>query len=471
MLKRCLISLILALLTACTPHLPQSAAPRTLPAHFSATAKDGPALTGRWWLAFNDPELNRLMEQLFHSNLDLVRGHARLRQSEALMRQARSFRYPGLTLEAQGGEASQPGMNGTTRGESAQLSVSASFELDLFGKLASSSRAALLTYQASRSDLQSLYLSLSARLADLYYLAIEQRAQLKLTDDTIASYDDSLQRVDSRYRSGLSSAVDLYQARQNLAAAKAARLTYEQALAVAENALAVLLGEYPGDLNFLAQARIPDAPPQLPTGLPAQLLTNRPDIRAALLQVKARDAQTAAAIADRFPSFSLVGSAGRSRSDVTGSLVSGNFWNLLLNLSQPIFDGGRRKAEVARSRAQFAEAVAAYQQTVLQGFQEVEDALSGNRTAAARIARLDEQVKATGAARRLARERYLQGLSDYLPVLSAQIYDFSAHSQQLAARRQLLSQRISLARALGGSWMSEQLATDHQQLAAQGKKR
>ena len=468
MLKRCLIALLAVLiLGACAPHRPQTAQPRPLPARFSA-AEEGPALTGRWWLAFDDPQLNGLMEQLFRSNLDLAQGHARLRQSEALQRKARSFRYPALTFDAQGGESSQPGVMGTSRGESAQLSVAAGFEIDLFGKLEAGSRAALLNYQASRSDLQSLYMSLSAQLADLYYLAIEQRAQLQLTDATIASYADSLTRVEERYRGGIGSVVDLYQARQNLAAAKAARLIYEQALSTAENALAVLLGDYPGSREFLQRREIPAAPPQLPAGLPAQLLTDRPDIRAALLRVEARDAETAAAIADRFPSFNLVASAGRSRSDVTGSLISGNFWSLLLKLSQPLFDGGRRKAEVERSRAQFAEAVAVYQQRVLKGFQEVEDALNGNRTTGMRIERLSEQVEATAAAQRLALERYLQGLSDYLPVLSAQIYNFNARSQLLAARRQLLSQRISLARALGGGWMAAQLDTDHQRLAAQG---
>jgi outer membrane protein TolC len=123
---------------------------------------------------------------------------------------------------------------------------------------------------------------------------------------------------------------------------------------------------------------------------------------------------------------------------------------------------------VARNQAQFAELVASYQKTVLQGFQEVEDALSGNRTTAAKIVQLQERQNATSAAQRLSLDRYLNGLSDYLPVLSAQIFNFNARSQLLAAQRQLLSQRISLARALGGDWMAKQLKTDHQQLADQG---
>jgi len=454
------IPIVLILLSACSPHIKQTAVPKELPTSFSSTVPSTTTAATEWWLTFNDPNLNQLLDQLFHSNLSLAQGHARLNQAEALMRQARSFRYPSLAVEGQTGSSQQ--------GESSQLSLAAGFELDLLGKLTSRNTAGQLNYQATANDLQSLYMSLSAQLADLYYLAVEQRAQLALTDATIASYSGTLQRIEDRYRSGVGAAVDLYQARQNLASARANRLNYEQALAVAENALAVLLGDYPGSQKFLQKATIPAAPPQLPTGLPAEMLMNRPDIRAALLRVEAKDAEVAAAIADRFPTFNLVGSYGLSRSNVTGSLISGDFWSLLLKLSQPLIDGGRRKAEVVRNRAQFAELVAAYQQTVLRSFQEVEDALSGNRTTAAKIIRLQEQERATAATQRLTLDRYLNGLSDYLPVLTSQIFNFNSQSQLLAARRQLLSQRISLARALGGSWMAAQLKTDHQQLADQG---
>jgi NodT family efflux transporter outer membrane factor (OMF) lipoprotein len=310
-------------------------------------------------------------------------------------------------------------------------------------------------------------MNLSAQLADLYYLAIEQRAQILLTDQTIQRYQDSLQRVENRYRQGITAVTDLYQARQSLATAKASRMTFQQALRITENAIAVMLGNYPGMNPLPQQKQIPLAPPQLPAGVPATLLQHRPDLRASLLRVKSRDAETAAAIADRFPSFNLVGSFGRSRSDITGTLLSGNFWNLLLKLSQPLFDGGRRKAEVARSHAALAESVAAYQESVLRAFQEVEDALSGNRTTSIRIEHLMEQERATRATQRLALDRYLRGLSDYLPVLTAQVFHFNTQSQLLTARRQLLSQRISLARALGGNWMANQSVTDHQRLARQ----
>ncbi len=472
MLKTGIFFLLLSvwLLAGCSLHQARPITPSApLPDQYSdQTGQDAtPDFQKPWWHSFNDPGLERLIQQLFRSNLSLVQGHARLQQSAALMRQIRSFRYPNLTLDGQTGRSGQPGLFGELQSETSQLSVSASFELDLFNKLSAKDQAARLSYRATRNDLQSLYMNLSAQLADLYYLAIEQRAQIQLTDQTIQRYQDSLQRVENRYRQGITTVTDLYQARQSLATAKASRMTFQQALRVTENAIAVMLGNYPGMNPLPQQKQIPLAPPQLPAGVPATLLQYRPDLRAGLFRVKSRDAETAAAIADRFPSFNLVGSFGRSRSDITGTLLSGNFWNLLLKLSQPLFDGGRRKAEVARNRAALAESVAAYQESVLRAFQEVEDALSGNRTTSIRIEHLMEQERATRATQRLALDRYLRGLSDYLPVLTAQVFHFNTQSQLLTARRQLLSQRISLARALGGTWMANQSATDHQRLARQ----
>ena len=470
MLKPLQIFLIL-LLAACSPHARQTAEPLPLPDTFAAgqpvTAAD---FSGRWWESFADTELNRLMEQLFTANLDLVQGHARLRQAEMLARQSGARAYPNLALDGQASHSSQPGPRGDSRGESAQLSLTAGYELDLFGKLDAQSRGSLLNYQASQSDLQSLYMSLAAQLAELYFQVMEQRAQLALADATISTYTDSLNRVEMRYRQGLVPSVDVYQARQNLAAAQAVRVNYVQGVSAGENALSVLLGNYPGQISFSIQDHLPPAPPPVPVGLPANLLQNRPDLRAAFLRIEAADAQVAAAIADRFPSLNLSAGYGISRSDLTGTLIRGDFWNLLLRLSQPLFDAGRRKNEVTRNQAIFAEKVADYQQKVLRSFQEVADALVANQSIEKKIERLIEQEQASAAASRLSLQRYLGGLTDYLPVLNSQILHFNLRSQLLLARRQLLSQRISLARALGGQWMVVAVnETPHQQEPKHGK--
>ena len=411
----------------------------------------------QWWLAFNDEKLNLLMAELFDQNLELTQAIARLEQVEALAKITQSAQSPTLFGGANLGRSQQPGLADDFIGNNQQLSLAAGYEVDLWGKLASQSQAAELELTASRQDVQTLYLGLSARLTDLYFLAVEQRAQLALTEQSILSFADTVSRVENRYNLGLVPAVDMYQARVNLSGAKAARYLFEAALAEVEHAIAVLVGRYPERSPDDSLQKLPDPPGLFEAGIPADLISQRPDLVAALRRVEAADARVAAAIADRFPSISLSGGYGSLRQDVTAGLIKGEFWSLLGNLALPIVDGGRRRAEVERKEALLREAIAGYQQKVLSAFQEVEDALVNNVATQQRVAYLAETAMATQATLRLTTERYLAGITDYLPVLTAQRTFFDVNSRLLAAQRQLLADRISLARSLGGSWMQDKM--------------
>ena len=457
----CVSALIMMLLLAgCSLHKPTdvslSVAPPQEFLEKKMTGETRP-LPGQWWLAFEDEQLNQLMTELFKQNLELTQAVARLEQVEALARITRSAESPFLSGGGNVGRSSQPGLSDDFIGNNQQLSLAAGYELDLWGKLSAQSRAAELELSASRQDMQTLYLGLSARLADLYFLAIEQRAQLALTDQSIASFADTLLRVENRYNLGLVPAVDMYQARQSLAGAQAARYLFEASLGEVEHAIAVLIGRYPERSPGGSLEQLPGAPDLFDAGIPAELISQRPDLQAALQRVEAADYRVAAAIADRFPSISLSGGYGSLRQDVTAGLIKGEFWSLLGNLAMPLVDGGRRRAEVDRKEAALREAVANYQQKVLTAFQEVEDALVNNYATEQRVERLAETAQATGATLRLSTDRYLAGLVDYLPVLTSQRTDFDVSSRLLAARRQLLAERISLARALGGDWMRNQM--------------
>jgi len=432
--------------------------------YLEAAGESAVPLSGRWWLAFNDPELDQVMERLFAGNLQLEQGFARLDQSRAALRSLRSSSWPDLDLDAQGGRSMEPSFAGDSTGNSLRLSAAASYEVDLWRKLASRSVAGEKALEASRDELQSLYLGLSAQLADLYYLAVEQRAQLQLTERSLASYRETLERVEARYRLGTAPAIDVYQARQSLTAAQASQHLFAANLATAEHAISVLLGDYPklaeaGELN-----QLPTLPESFPTGLPTQLVERRPDLRAALRRIEAADSEVAAAIAARFPALNLVASYGTTRQDFATGLIKGEFWSFLGSLSAPVFDAGRRKAEVERTQAVVRERVAAYQQAALTAFREVEDALSTDRETELRITSLEETGAATAATLRLALERYLHGVADYLPVLTAQRADYELQSRLLSARRTLISNRISLARALGGDWMNQELEQRRQAL-------
>ena len=460
MIRGLLFAAMLSAMVGCTLHEPS---PVTLPVdpppEYLESREGGMtnAPTERWWLAFQDEQLNRLMEELFRQNLELTQLIARLDQVESLVRINRSAQLPFLSSDGSLSRSQQPGLNDDFIGNTEQLSLVAGFELDLWGKLKARTKAAQLDYAAGQEDLQTLYIGLTARLADLYFLAVEQRAQMALNDQLVASYVDTEQRVERRYRLGLAPAIDMYQSRQTQTAARSIRYLYEARLAEAEHAISVLLGRYPEQNKNGSLAELPAAPNLPGVGIPADLLNNRPDLRAALTRVEAADERVAAAIADRFPTISLSGSYGTLRQDVTAGLLSGEFWSLLGNLSMPIVDGGRRRAEVDRQQAALREAVALYQQTVLNAFKDVEDALANNYATAQRLEQLAATAEATGATLRLSTDRYLAGLDDYLPVLTAQRTDFETRSNLLAAQRQLLVDRISLARALGGSWMQDQM--------------
>jgi NodT family efflux transporter outer membrane factor (OMF) lipoprotein len=442
----------------CARHQPQAIPlPGPLPEQYvevEGTAAASPI--GRWWEAFGDERLDELVDEAFAANLDLRQAYFRLDQLRALSGTAASARQPTLTAKGQGSVDRQPGMGGSHTGVNYRLSLEAGYEMDLWEKLGSRERAARLDEEAFRGEIETLYLSLSARAVDLYYLAVEQRAQLELVDRTVSSFEDTLARVEERYRQGLVPALDIYQARQNLSQARSRRPQFEATLGTTEHALALLLGRYPERDSSAEIAVLPEIPAAWPAGLPSELLARRPDIRAAHRRLQASDARTAAAVADRFPSFNLLAGFGTSHSSLATGDVTGVFWNFLAGLVQPVFDGDRRRAEVERTRAVFRENLTLYQRSVLRAFQEVEDALTGNHTTEARLVQLAERVEATEGALRLSTDRYLQGLSDYLPVLTAQTLHFNTQSLILSARRRLISDRVSLARALGGNWTAEE---------------
>ncbi len=449
-----IIVIIMALLTAgCSVHRPRTPdVSFDVPGAFSGAGGAPVEAPGRWWERFGDERLNALMEEAFRQNLDLDLAYERLVQAQAAARITGSSQGLIVDVNGSGGRARQAGPLGAATADGFSLSAAARYEVDLWRKLSSRTAAARLDARAAREDLKALYISLSAQLADLYYLAVEQRAQLGLSDRTIAAFEDTLERVEGRYREGLVSALDVYQSRQNLASARAQRPVFESSLAVTLNALSVLLGRFPGVEIAGRAVELPEAV-EFAAGIPSDVLALRPDIRAALLRLEAGDRRVAAAVADRFPSFNLVGGYGGASEELKGILDSPNIlWNLILQVAQPLMDGGRRKGEVGRAEAAYREGLVLYRQAVLGAFRDVEDALARGRATAERIAMLEERASASDGALRLALDRYLQGLGDYLPVLTAQQRFYDAESALLAARRRLVSDRIQLARALGGDW-------------------
>lgn len=450
------------------PLAPQPPAP--MPAafrHATAGAPPAPGLVAPWWRAFKDPHLDRLETTLIADNLDIKQAYARLRELEAASRAAEAPLFPFLNLGAETGRSRQA-TTGNTAASTGQLSLAAGYEIDLWRKLANQRSIARLTADASREQLKTLYLTLTCQAADLFYLAHEQQAQLALTDAIINTLTTTRDQVELRYRQGLTTSLYLHQADLALAAARSQRPGQQTALTISEHGLAILLGRYPeAPAAAQATAELPPPPALFSTGLPARLLTQRPDINAAALRVRAADAGVAAAIANRFPAVNLLAGLGASRTDSGPTVLHSTFWSLLIDLTQPIIDGGRRRAEVDRQQALLAETLAAYQQTVLKAFQEVEDALVANQGAEEQLGLLRKQAATALATRQRAEDGYRLGINDSLAMLDSQRQDQEVRRQLLAARRRLLSARIGLARALGGGWLDKTLAENLPPTAAE----
>jgi len=468
--KKIFCTLFIFILTGCTFFQPTIKKVPPVPAGFQHQAGGKAAIMpiDPWWQSFNDPQLSHLIDAAFAGNLDLDQAFARYQQSLALVKIQAAAQKPNLNLEGQAHRDHQPGILEDTTGNNYRLSLAAGFEVDLWQKLAKRRQASSLEAKASEEDIKTLYLGLSCQVADLYYLLLEQQSLLSLTEETINSFSDTLKRVELRYRQGLVPALDVYQSRQNLAAARARKPGDKANLEITRQALAVLFGQFKSEENQDSTRSLPDDPVMFKAGVPATLLQQRPDIKSAWLRLQASDARLAAAIADRFPSINLMGNIGRSQTVFGTSPVIGTFWQLLAGFTQPLIDGGRRWAEVERSRAVVRELMAYYQQKVIEAVREVEDALVKNRATAEEINYLKQQEFATGQSLRLATERYLQGITDYLPVLTAQQFHFTARRQLLQSQQQLMAARISLVRALGGQWMTETFRIRRSKPSTQG---
>jgi NodT family efflux transporter outer membrane factor (OMF) lipoprotein len=463
-----LVLLSLLLLSACNPLLPPQSEPPRLPDKYAAQNFSASQLPGRWWLSFGDPQLNRLQERMLGSNLDLRQSLYRLEQLDALRRSSGAGLWPTLTASASASRERSPGMNGNTTSSNSRGSLAASYEVDLWNRLHDKQQAAELRLQAGAKESESLLLSLTAQLAENYFIAAEQRAQIELVKQQIASNQQLLATASDRYRAGLATAEEIYQAQGNLTALKARLPQFQTALTRSEQAISLLLGRFAGE-EVTAAATLP-RPEVANASLPASLLQQRPDISAAFLQLQAVDHELAAALADTLPSLSLSANLGRSLSKLPSGDIEGTVWSLAASLAQPLFDGGRRQAAVDQQSALRQQQATQMQQLLIKAVQEVETALIAEQNELLRYQQLEQQRLIGQQTLELNRANYRSGLISSSALLNSELQLLSIQSQQLSSQRDWLSSRISLARALGGGWMTGELQKQQQSLSAKEDK-
>lgn len=444
-----------AALLACSPHkvTKNPLPPVPVPEAFG-TSTGSNALPEKWWADFNDAALEQLIADTLSGNLQLRAAWARVEQARTLVIQANSGKYPQLELSA-GASRQKLRFNFqqeiTVQSDQFSASLAASYELDLWRRMANQGDAAALDALAMRDDVESIAISLAAEVTEAWFDLIAQRAQKQLITEQLQINETYLELVELRFQKGLAAGLDVYQQRQQVVQTRARLRLIDATIELLEHRLALLTGKAPADGPVAAPVELPSMPAVPGNGLPADLLARRPDVRAARRRVEAADYRVAIAVADRLPAIRLRGTTGLQSSELADFIAS-PLWSIAASLTAPIFDAGRRKAEVARTEAVVEERLMSYGQVLLQAMIEVENALAQERQQVEYIKELEESIELAAATLREAQERYRQGLIDYLPVLSSLQAQQQAEITLLMARRQLLSYRVQLCRALGGTW-------------------
>ncbi|MBI1198560.1 MAG: efflux transporter outer membrane subunit [Phenylobacterium sp.] len=415
-----------------------------------------------WWESFGDARLNALIAEVQMENPRVLRAAARADQAQAQARIAGAARWPQLSAglgaaKQQQSLAGFPLVDAGGRATSVEthnvgISLNVVWEADLWGRIAALDGAAQEDFLASAENLRAARQSMAAQTAKLYFATIEAREQLEFAQRTVAALEETARQVGDRADAGVASPTDKFLAIANLETARAGLRQRSDAYQQSARQLEVLLGDYPAG-QIATPDVLPDAPPPPPAGAPADLLARRPDLIAAEKAVRAAGLRTYAAQRALLPSISLTGSAGRLSSDLS-DLLDGDFsvWSIAHQAVQPIFQGGRLRANVVLSDARQREAVEAYAEATLTAFAEVESALAREALLAAREASLATASKAATEAERIAYHRYAQGVAPFLTVLESQQRALDTRSAYIAARRQRLENRIDLHLALGGGF-------------------
>jgi len=424
--------------------------PVTLPENFSKQG-DG-NLPDKWWEVFNDSQLNNLIERAMKENFSLKSTWSRLQQAYAEARKSGVEFWPALNFEAGASRTwSKRKPMSDTYTNKFTVGLSAGYEIDLWGRIRSMQTAAELDVHAVQEDLSAAAITLSAEVANTWYRLVELRGQLNLLDKQIKTNKDYLAAITLRFNKGQLSATDILQQRQVLESTKGNRIRIQADIKEEEHRLAVLLGQVPEIFKAPQGNVLPPLPPFPQTGLPVDWVKRRPDIRAASLRVQAADQKVAEAIAERFPKISLSVRASTSAEEVR-DLFDNWLANMAANLLAPIFDAGKRKAEVDRNRAVVSERLNNYGQIVLDALEEVENAISWETRQREYLESIRKQLDLSDKATKQILENYLKGTVEFTRFLTALLAQQQLERSYLQAQREMVVFRIGLYRSLGGSW-------------------
>ncbi len=438
------------------PQAPVSEMYREMNGWKTAEPKDQ-VIRGKWWEMFDDPRLNDLAEQIDISNQNVASAEAQFRQARALVQAARSSYFPTVTIGASFTRSLASSTVGAAQTSPAPASlytlpVDASWELDLWGRIRRSVEASRAGAQATGADLEAVRLSARVELVQNYFQLSALDAQKELLDRTIEALGKSREMTQNRYLSGVASRGDVLQAETLLKTTQAQAIDLGVQRAQFEHAIGVLIGK-PPSLFALPLSSLATPPPAIPVGLPSELLERRPDIAGAERRMASANAQIGVAVAGYYPTVTLGTSGGFQSSDLARWLSwPSRFWSFGPALSEIIFTGGLLQARTEQARAAYETAVANYRQTVLTGFQEVEDNLAALRILEQEAVAQEEAVKAAEQFLVIATNQYKAGIVGYLNVIAAQTAALSSRRVALDILGRRMTAAVLLIKALGGGW-------------------
>lgn len=441
-----------------------------VPATWSTGQVDRDPLDESWWFSFDDAVLSALVEEALTQNHNLQAAVARLDIAAARVRQSGADLYPQINGSLTGAKQRQnfigfPFSGGAqTSGSSEllnstftryELSARMSWEIDLWGRIRAARAAAFSDFEASQAELESAYLSIAARTAKAWFMVIEAKKQVRLATETVDTYLGTEKQVRDRVEAGVNPQVELKLAITNRSSAEALLEQRKTILERQVRQLEILLGRYPAGL-IEANEDLPEIPGPVPTGLPSELLIRRLDIVAAEKKLAGARMRIDEARAALYPSISLTALGGTS-SEQFSNLMSRDFavWAISGDLTQPLFEGGRRLANIDIAKGEAKEALANYANTVLQAFSEVEITLKTENLLAEREKKLRVATAAAKIARQFSEDRYNQGIEDLIVLLEAQRRALENESQLIAVQRERLEARVDLHLALGGSFETD----------------
>ncbi len=407
----------------------------------------------KWWELFEDPLLFSLVTMALENNRDLKIAVSRIEQARATVGFTRADQFPRLDIEAgavkgnYSGGSRSPDTNSTV-----YLAAPLSWEIDFWGKFKRSTEAARAELMASEYGFKTVQLTLVTDVVSGYYQLLDFHRRLTISEETLKSRIDSLDIIQQRFDKGIISELDVNQAQIQREIAAAAIPLYQRSIAKTENGLSILMGRLPGDIKTRENMAGQQLPPDIPMGMPADILEHRPDIIQAKYQLKAQTENIGVAEALRWPAISLTGTLGGASTELGSIAIDGGVWSVGGRLLGPVFDFNKNKKRVEIEEQKMQQSLYLFENTVLNAFREVEDALIEIATYREELAAIDRQQKASKNANKLSKERYDKGVSSYLEVLDTERTLFSTDLQLSQLQQQYLNAFVRLYKALGGGW-------------------